>query len=152
MKIGGICTLMNKMQDNSASKQAKRIFMRPTDLLIVGLLLLFALVLHLWGRQQDDAAVKKAEIYCDNNLIAVIALTEGKERFLSFPECPEIVFYQSERGTIAFRESSCPDKVCIKSGELYRVNDWAACLPNRVLLKIVGSADDIDSDLPDLIA
>lgn len=125
--------------------------MRPTDLLIVGLLLIVALAVYLWGRQQDDAAVKSAEIYCDNNLIAVIALTEGEERFLSFPECPEIVFYLSERGTIAFRESSCPDKVCIKSGELYRVNDWAACLPNRALLRIVGSADDADPDQLDLI-
>jgi hypothetical protein len=142
---------MDKMQDNSASKQVKRIFMRPTDLLIVGLLLLVALALYWWGRQQDDTAVKKAEIYCDNKLIAVIVLTEGEERTFNFPECPEVFFHLSERGTIAFRESSCPDKVCIKSGELSRVNDWAACLPNRVLLKIVGSADDADPDQLDLI-
>ncbi len=87
---------MNKMQDNSASKQVKRIFMRPTDLLIVGLLLLVALALYWWGRQQDDTAVKKAEIYCDNNLIAVIVLKEGEERTFNFPECPEVVFHLSE--------------------------------------------------------
>ena len=103
----------------------------------------------LWGRQQDDTAVKKAEIYYDNKLIAVIVLTEGEERTFNFRNARK---YSSIclREHHAFRES-LSDKVCIKSGELSRVNDWAASLPNRVLLKIVASADDADPDQLDLI-
>jgi hypothetical protein len=40
-------------------------------------------------------------------------------------------------GAIRFIESSCPDKVCIHSGNLRHGGESAACLPNRVLVRVV---------------
>lgn len=44
-----------------------------------------------------------------------------------------------------FEESDCPDKVCIKTGELSVTGEWAACLPNKTVVKIVGRNGDADT-------
>ncbi|MCL2267098.1 MAG: NusG domain II-containing protein [Treponema sp.] len=50
----------------------------------------------------------------------------------------------------AWIESSpCDNKTCIAAGKISRQGEWAACLPNNVLLLLYGSAeikdDNIDS-------
>jgi hypothetical protein len=39
-------------------------------------------------------------------------------------------------------DSPCRDKLCIRAGMLGRDGRWAACLPNRVFLRIVGGQED----------
>jgi len=36
-------------------------------------------------------------------------------------------------------DSPCPNKTCIASGAIAEPNQWLACLPNRVLVRIEGS-------------
>ena len=46
----------------------------------------------------------------------------------------------------AWIESSpCDNKTCVASGALLRQGQWAACLPNNVLLMIQGEGGDIDA-------
>jgi len=49
-----------------------------------------------------------------------------------------------ENGKIRFEESTCPDKVCVKTGWLTDEGDMAVCLPNQVIVKIEGINTDID--------
>ena len=45
------------------------------------------------------------------------------------------------RGNTAFfGHSDCDDGLCERMGPLAREGDWAACLPNKVFVTIVGSA------------
>jgi hypothetical protein len=39
-------------------------------------------------------------------------------------------------------DSPCPNKTCIASGAIAEPNQWIACLPNRVLVRIEGSRED----------
>jgi hypothetical protein len=49
----------------------------------------------------------------------------------------------SIRGNRARVESSpCENQTCVASGTLARQGQWAACLPNNVLLMIHGTGDD----------
>jgi len=49
------------------------------------------------------------------------------------------------RGNRAWVESSpCDNKTCIAAGSISRQGEWAACLPNNVLVIVNGSEDDID--------
>ncbi len=41
-----------------------------------------------------------------------------------------------EKGKISFLSSTCPDKLCEKSGYLSKNGDTAACLPNKVVVRI----------------
>lgn len=45
-----------------------------------------------------------------------------------------------EEGVIAFTESDCPGKECIKSGWLRAPGASAACLPNRVSITVKGES------------
>lgn len=47
-------------------------------------------------------------------------------------------------GGEAFMESAdCPDKVCVNTGRISRSGEQIVCLPNRVLVKIVGKGEEI---------
>ncbi len=44
-------------------------------------------------------------------------------------------------------ESPCRDKICIAAGWLENTDDWAACLPNRVFVRVEGGerSDGVDA-------
>jgi hypothetical protein len=49
------------------------------------------------------------------------------------------------RGNSAWVESSpCDNHTCIAVGSISRQGEWAACLPNNVLVVVNGIEDDID--------
>ena len=50
----------------------------------------------------------------------IIELKDGKARFLSSP---------------------CINQICVSSGTIYRRAQWIACLPNIVLVRVEGSAE-----------
>jgi len=37
--------------------------------------------------------------------------------------------------------SPCPNKICILQGKISRPGQWIACLPNKVFIRISGSAE-----------
>ena len=37
-----------------------------------------------------------------------------------------------------FQHSPCPDKLCIKTGQLGKSGEWAGCLPNMIFIRITG--------------
>ncbi len=121
--------------------------MRPTDLLIVGLILLVAAVIFFLARDKAEAGVLTAEIYYDNSLVATLPLETDEERDFSLPCCPEVSFRLYPEGAIAFLESTCRDKICLRMGKLALAGDWAACLPNKMLVRIrssEGAGKEID--------
>ena len=52
---------------------------------------------------------------------------------------------QIEEDCVYFAESDCPDQVCVRSGKLTRAGQIAVCLPNRVIVRLVGAQSDIDA-------
>lgn len=45
-----------------------------------------------------------------------------------------------ESGHARIADSPCPDKLCVHMGRLAGPGQWAACLPNRVFVRIGGEA------------
>ncbi|MCX7655097.1 MAG: NusG domain II-containing protein [Treponemataceae bacterium] len=56
-------------------------------------------------------------------------------------------FVEIHDGEAHISDSPCPDKLCVAMGKLKKVGDWAACLPNRVFVRIAGQVrqDGIDA-------
>lgn len=112
-------------------------FFKKTDLMIIALLLLFSLggyALYQSGSSQDGL---RAEIYFGSELVETIDLEQGIDRIFSVPQDENVIFHQFEDGTIRFEASDCPDQVCVHAGKLKASGDFAACLPNELILKIV---------------
>lgn len=51
-----------------------------------------------------------------------------------------------EDGRVRFHSSPCRDQICVAAGWMDATGQWAACLPNRTFVTVVG---DNDPDLPD---
>ena len=123
-------------------------FFRKTDIMIVLGIVLVSII--IWGTYNFVFADSsgKAEIYYESKLVKTVALDTGVDKTFSIPQNEHVVFHLSKDGTISFEHSDCPDKICIKSGNLRMVGRTAACLPNKIILKIVPTkargTDDLD--------
>ncbi len=50
-----------------------------------------------------------------------------------------------DRGYAYVLSSPCPHKTCIKMGKISRSGDILVCVPNRILIRILGKSRDIDA-------
>jgi hypothetical protein len=44
-------------------------------------------------------------------------------------------------GGVSFADSPCANQLCVHSGTISRPGTWAACLPNRVFVRITGQSE-----------
>lgn len=125
-------------------------FAKKTDIIIVISLAVIGVVCWLLFTVVFAKSGTVAEIYYQTELVKTIELTTGKEETFTIEQVPEVVFHLYEDGSIAFIESDCPDKICIQSGRLHLIGQFAACLPNQLYMKIV-SHGPAQTDAPDII-
>ncbi|MCX7949534.1 MAG: NusG domain II-containing protein [Treponemataceae bacterium] len=66
---------------------------------------------------------------------------------LAIPGPLGTTFVEIHQGEAYISDSPCPDKLCVAMGKLKKAGDWAACLPNRVFVRIAGNVrqDGIDA-------
>lgn len=119
-------------------------FARKTDAIIIAVLLVASLATWLIYRQVAKDKTPVAEIYRYSELIQTVQLDKGEDRLFSVEGNPEVVFHLYEDGSIAFEQSDCPEKLCIRAGRLHLPGQFAACLPNGLILKIVALEEDED--------
>ena len=46
---------------------------------------------------------------------------------------------ETREGKVAITQANCPNHVCIKTGWRSRVGDIIVCVPNKVVVRIIGS-------------
>jgi hypothetical protein len=46
-----------------------------------------------------------------------------------------------EEGLVYMEESTCPDKTCIKQGVIEKPGEIIVCLPNKVIVEIIGETE-----------
>ncbi len=112
-------------------------FFKRTDIIVI--IAIIAISAASWGiynyAHGEDRV--KAEIYYYSELVETVELGGKEDRIFSIPQDENVVFHLYQDGSIAFEESDCPDKVCIHAGKLRRSGQFAACLPNGIVMKIV---------------
>ncbi len=105
------------------------------DLVIILSILFIALILSFFGQSGDVV-----EITVERKTVAVYPL--GKPFEINLGNGVTI----SGDGEYAyFSHSDCPDKVCINTGKLSLSGEWAACLPNKTVIKIKGKDGGADT-------
>ncbi len=81
---------------------------------------------------------KTATIKVDGEVVETLLLNEDTS--VEFNN----VVIACENGEIYVKESTCTDKVCMRSGRISKSGEGIICAPNRVSIEIDGK-----SDLPD---
>jgi hypothetical protein len=105
------------------------------DVIVIIILLLIALV--FWGVFHfftGETYRVRADIIYQGEVNMTVYLGDEPKVF-SILELPYVVFSLNEEG-IAFIESNCPDQVCVNTGIIHRDGQFAACMPNEVVLMI----------------
>lgn len=116
---------------NAAGKRG--IGLRRADVLVLGLILALTAALFFADRPRDAAV--SAVIYADGKAVRTIDLSAvGEPYTCTVGGCTLAV----RRGAIAFAEADCPDKLCVRRGELTYAGDCMACVPNRVTVLLTG--------------
>ena len=106
------------------------------DLLLFAVLIaaavIIAVIYYIIAGHSANSAV--CEISADGKVVQSVNLAEPDCEF-TLTQNPNIRF-SVKNHAIAFIASDCPDKICVKTGYISRAGQTAACLPNRVIIRI----------------
>ena len=114
-------------------------YFKKYDIFIILFILIISFLSWFFYQYFISAESPKAEIYYYSKLVKTVDLGQDTERLFSIEENPNVVFHLFEDGSIRFEESDCPHQLCVKAGKISRPGEFAACLPNGIILKIVPS-------------
>lgn len=117
--------------------------LKPGDFVIVALVLVLAAAVTIPFLAGGSEALY-AEIYQDEALVKRVLLTEGLHETVTIDGSVQNIIEIDDR-TVRFSESTCPDKVCIRTGTLTRAGQTAVCLPNRVIVRLRGGEPEVDA-------
>ena len=118
----------------------RKIFSKTDLLLILPLLAAALLVIFLPGLKKTGA--RRAVVIYNGETVLDTALGTLKE-----PETHifgEVEIMLSPIGARII-SSPCPDQICVHTGLLTKDGDTAACVPERVVVKIVSEANEVDA-------
>lgn len=132
--------------------------LRPGDFIIVVLALIVSLVLigkvFLPGK---TASV--AEIVSDGEIIATIDLSTGRVESdlesssvngvteISFVSSGYHLTIECRDGRVRFKDSDCPDRVCVNTGFISLSGQIAACVPAGILIRVTGGSSESEPDI-----
>ena len=119
----------------------KKLHFGKGDWLAIGIVVILAvavLVGFLPGKN-DPAAY--AEIYLDGKLYKTVPLDQDTCFLVTDQYTNEITVTGR---TVAFTSSDCPGQDCVHSGSIRNTGRSLVCLPNRVEIRVVAGADDVD--------
>lgn len=124
----------------------------PGDLVIIAMILVFCVIFWLGFFLQDKYSDKKARyvrITQDGNVILEIKLsliTEPTDYLIVGEKGNVVVHLSSDE--VYVKESPCEDQICVKTGVLKKIGDGSVCLPNKLVVQIVGGegeAGEVDA-------
>ena len=118
-------------------KMEKRRF--RADIILALLLLFVALsVFLITTLTKKDGAFVRVEI--DGSTVATYPLSVDGEYSLNGGTNRLII----KDGRAEIREANCPDGLCIRQGKISYTGERIVCLPNRVMVEVVGRESDTD--------
>ena len=107
------------------------------DIVLIAVLLCTALFLFFGIKKHEGG---NAEIWLDGSLYKSFDMSEPFKITLD-----NGVVIEGDGESAHFLHSSCPDKICINTGWLKSDGEWAACLPNKTVLKITEGNGNVDT-------
>lgn len=109
-------------------------------ILIISLtiLTLFSYSIASGGRQGDEIRIE-----ADGKVIGTFSIRkDGMHEIKGVLGASRI---EVKGGKTSFLSSPCKNKLCIHQGEINKSGQMAACLPNRVVVRVLGGDGDYDA-------
>lgn len=116
--------------------------LRWGDFVIVGAVLAAAAVLALVLALRAAGGQLYAEVWHEGARVARVRLNEDTNE--QFDVDGHVLVVLSGK-TARVLQADCADQVCVRTGTLTRAGQVAVCLPNRVIVKLIGQTEEIDA-------
>ncbi len=107
------------------------------DVILTSFVALLSAVLFLISFTGESEALT-AEIYVGGEKAHSIALSDVQESYTLRENYCELLI---EKDGVTFLFSDCGDQLCVKKGKLTRQGDTMACVPEKVVVVLQGTAD-----------
>jgi hypothetical protein len=85
------------------------------------------------------SAGQQVHVYLEDRLVYNLPLAGDRDLRVSGPLGETLI--RIEEGAVRVISSPCANKTCIRMGAASHVHDLIACVPNRVVIKIVGEEE-----------
>lgn len=105
---------------------------KRNDILLI-ILLLIAAGLFFLAQRNSGRSGNQAVVTIDGE--AYGSYTLAKEQIISINGHNTL---QIQDGSASITEADCPDKLCVRQGRISRVGESIICLPNQVVITIIG--------------
>lgn len=115
------------------------------ELIIVVILTMIALISFFFFRISGQGAM--VEIKIAQKLFGTYDLSIDQEVNISDDEGHLLLVSVIKDGMIKVVSSNCADKICIDEGSIKLTGQTIVCLPNKVVIKIIGEDETIDGVL-----
>lgn len=103
-------------------------------------LLVGYLYLYFWIPAEHGSAVR---IWTEGSAPSHVSLNEDREIAVHGTLGTSVI--EIHDGQVRFKSSPCKNKLCIHRGWLTQSGETAACLPNRVVIQVVGGERAFDA-------
>ena len=123
-----------------------RLGLRPGDFVLFALILLGACLIWVrFAMLQTDRVY--GEIWHDGECVERVVLSDSYHEVFEVQGDQTMCTIEADGKRMRFVQSQCYDHTCERTGWVSRVGDTAVCLPNRMMIKIVGagSGDGVDA-------
>lgn len=107
---------------------------RKGDFVIAAAVILIAVGIWLFPFARGERATK-VEIYSDGKLSYTHSM------YGEFEEEVSGCTVKLSDGKVSVSSATCPDKVCVRTGEISKSGEIIVCVPNRVSVKISGEEE-----------
>ena len=110
--------------------------MKKRDFILIGVVLVLALLLWLLPRALGLFSVqgeKQVRITVEGELYGIYDLQEEQTIEINDSNLCRI-----QDGEVNMTEADCPDKLCMHQGPISISGETIVCLPNKVVIEIVG--------------
>lgn len=125
----------------------QRKFIKRTDaILIIGLICIALIIWVFTQRSVKNNSTSYAEVLFNGTVVERLPLDSNK--IYTLPQNKQVKL-EVQDGSCGFIHSDCPDKVCVNTGFLNKSGQSAACLPNKVAVRIV--VDKLNEDMDTIV-
>ena len=128
---------MNRWKVRSIVTRVLRL-LRPLDYIVflvaAGVIVAFSLF-----SLERGGAESAVEIYADSGRY-IYPLDDDRLLTFTGPIGESVV--RIHDGSVYFVSSPCRDQICVAAGALSENGQWAACLPNRIFVAVVGDSEN----------
>lgn len=107
------------------------------EILLIIFILFIACILLLVNRIVFSKPARQVEISVNGEVIKTLSLNQDREILVNgYKGGTNRVVIKDQKVHIS--EATCPDKLCIHQGWIEHTGESLVCLPNRVIVRIIG--------------